>query len=401
MDFALPVPLDENETPETAPLSAVAPINPLMALFLKQQKEQQERQRRQEEANSVIREDVSRQRGQAQALRNVALISSFGANPLLRGLQDETGNQGAQLEGLAARSEVRIAPPEGRGIDPLGIARLQQLAEYQKGRLELDHEKEARQKAEAEAKKAAAEAKAKAATAKAAASAAEKAKKEEDKRAEVMWKSAESMRKEFSNLPDVKDFTEFEDSYKGLQSALKRPGGVGSAAAIFNFMKLIDPGVAVMEGDVDRIRASAGPAAKFADLYEYAKSGNTLPDTVRKELGGMADELYGIRKERHDGRRKQYEGLAKKRGVDPDSVLPPVLSPAMEPPQRTPAHQAMPPGPGGSLLLGPPPTAPKTGGNTVRVKVNGQELPPMPRANLEEAKKRAAAKGYTLEVIDG
>lgn len=366
VDFETPIPMGEEELETDDPMSA------LMALS-------REQQRRREEALARLR-DLSQQHGtQAQGLRSVALLSSFGQNPLLQGLQREAGAQSAQLQGMAMQAEGRADGTERGGVDPLGFARLQQMAEHQRKQQELAEQKLAQQTETAAAK-------AQAAKDKAAGGATAKAQTAEEKRAEKLWKDTESLRKEFTNLPDVKDFTEFDAAYKGLQSALKRPGGVGSAAAIFSFMKLIDPGVAVMEGDVERIRAASGPAAKFADLYEYAKSGNTLPETVRKELGGMADDLYGLRKERHEARREQYRGLAKKRGMDPESVLPPMPSPV----QRIPATQALPSGPAGSLLLESPPG--KTGGTGELVKVVSPDGKPgrIPRANLEKAK----AKGY-------
>jgi hypothetical protein len=336
-DSALPAPLEE-EQEEDGGVAA-----PLMAL-LRQQQAQRTRE------NAALQQAVGLQRARAQGVRSLGLLSSFGSNPLLRNLQGEAGQQAGAFEGMAARMEGRM--DAGRDLDPLGIARLQQAAEKMAQDRALAMERLGFQKE-------AAEAKAEAARQKAAAGAGKKAKTDEEKHAEKLWKAAESMRKEFSTLPDVKEFTPFKMAYQGLRSALSKPGGVGSTAAIFNFMKLIDPGVAVMEGDVERIRASAGPAAKFADLYEYAKSGNTLPATVRTELEGMAGELYGIRKSQYETRRKQYRDLAKKRGVAPDDVLPPLDD---ETPQRaatrTPAATAMPTGAGGALSLEDVPTPP-------------------------------------------
>lgn len=377
MDFEAPVPLEEEEAPEAA--------DPLAALTALARQQQAQR----EAALARLRALSQQQAGQAQGARGLSVVASFGQNPLLQGLQRTAEGQSGQLQGMAERTGAQAMGLErGGGIDPLGIARLAQMAEYQKGQQELGRDRLEQQKALAEA-----------ARIKAAAGAAGKARTAEEKRAEKLWKDAESMRKEFTNLPDVKEFAPFENAYKGLRAALAKPGGVGSTAAIFNFMKLIDPGVAVMEGDVERIRASAGPAAKFADLYEYAKSGNTLPATVRSELEAMAGELYAIRKERYEERRKQYEGLAKKRGVDPGDVLPPSTS-AISTPQRIPVTQALPPGPGGSLLLGTAPAAQAPATDTVRVKINGKERP-IPRNKVEAFRARAAERQETFEVIDG
>lgn len=154
---------------------------------------------------------------------------------------------------------------------------------------------------------------------------AQRAKEEaEAKGKEAKDKAAGDLRKELQAIPEVKSFFgETEPSYKVFKQAIKGDSGSAGTTAIFTFMKLIDPGVAVMEGDVDRIRKAGGPAAAYADLYQYALTGNPLPAKVRKELEQQADMIYGVKEKAAVERIGQYRGLATEGGADPNRVAPP------------------------------------------------------------------------------
>lgn len=129
------------------------------------------------------------------------------------------------------------------------------------------------------------------------------------------------LRKEFNALPEVKEFSGLASSYANLLSSAKDMSGPGGVATIFNFMKMLDPGVAVMEGDVQLIRNSGGKAAAFANLYEQALRGNSIPESVRKDLLRQATTIYGTRKQQVDKLQQQYTGIAERVGAAPERVI--------------------------------------------------------------------------------
>src|SRR5688572_19911486 len=65
-----------------------------------------------------LQDTLARQQGQAGQLRGLNLLTSLGQNPLLRGIQASSGQQGAQMEGNAARTESRLAALGRGGMDP-------------------------------------------------------------------------------------------------------------------------------------------------------------------------------------------------------------------------------------------------------------------------------------------
>lgn len=129
------------------------------------------------------------------------------------------------------------------------------------------------------------------------------------------------LRKEFNALPEVKDFSGIASSYSNLLKSSKDMTGPGGVATIFNFMKMLDPGVAVMEGDVQLIRNSGGRAAAFANLYEQALRGNPIPESVRRDLVRQATGIYSTRKEQVDKLQKQYTNIATQAGAAPERVI--------------------------------------------------------------------------------
>lgn len=136
-------------------------------------------------------------------------------------------------------------------------------------------------------------------------------------------KTEGELRREFNSLPEVKEFGAFDANYQGLLKAARNHNGVGGTTAIFSFMKLIDPGVAVMEGDVDRIKAAGGPAAQFAGLYERAISGAPIPKSVIDDMVKQAGELHSIRANQVRSLERQYGGIAQQSGADPTRVVVP------------------------------------------------------------------------------
>lgn len=145
-----------------------------------------------------------------------------------------------------------------------------------------------------------------------------------DKALQQKMDNETGLRKEFNSLPEVKDFSNISTSYANLLSASSDMTGPGAIATIFNMMKILDPGVAVMEGDVQLIRNSGGQAAKFAGLYESVLNGNPLPESVRRDLVRQATTAYNNRKNRYDELARQYQVIAESSGVEPSRVvLPP------------------------------------------------------------------------------
>lgn len=157
-----------------------------------------------------------------------------------------------------------------------------------------------------------------------------------DKATQQKLENETGLRKEFSSLPPVREFADTETNFQALKQALKDKTGMGATTAVFSVMKILDPGVAVMQGDVDLIRQSGGKAAALANVYDSALKGNPLSDAVRADILRQAQNVYESRKATVDKLRTQYFGLASEIGVNPDRVVlrpPPDVVPIDDLPQ--------------------------------------------------------------------
>lgn len=173
-----------------------------------------------------------------------------------------------------------------------------------------------------------------------------------DKTLQQKMENETGLRKEFFALPAVKEFADTETNYQTIQDAIGDTSGMGATTLVFSIMKMLDPGVSVMQGDVDLIRQSGGKAAQWANIYESALKGNPLSPKVRADILRQAETLYRNRKAKVDELATKYGILAEDVGVNPRRVLLRFDDDKAENgPQRTNPSSAMPTGPDGNPTL--------------------------------------------------
>jgi len=296
-------------------------------------------QAKQQAARAGLQEALTRQQGQAGALRSFAMLSSFGDNPLLRRAQQEAGQQGSQLEGLAARTEQRLGAVDGKAMDPLALARLQQgaqrlkwlqdrskgLAEDADARLALGQERLGLQRQ------------------KAAASATAAATKAEEKGEEDLRKEEDRLRRELMGSPASKEFQSVAVAYEKMRGAAGNPSAAGDLNLIFGYMKMLDPGSTVREGEFANAQNAGGVDARVQAAYNKVISGQRLTPAQRQDFLNQARGLYDSQMKGFDRLAKGYKGLAQQRGVNPERVaLPLGLDLNEEQPQVAAAPAAVP-----------------------------------------------------------
>ena len=163
------------------------------------------------------------------------------------------------------------------------------------------------------------------------------------------------LRGEFSK--QLGSFADVHDGYGRLIAATKQreanPGATSPASDIslvFGYMKMLDPGSVVREGEYATAKNAAGVPERVLNAYNKAVSGEFLSDTQRKDFLNQASELYGAARHTAEGVADRYRGLAQQYGVSPDRAVylpemptPPKLGQQTAPQQATPAarYQAL------------------------------------------------------------
>lgn len=129
------------------------------------------------------------------------------------------------------------------------------------------------------------------------------------------------LRKEFEGLPDVKQFREVESSYKRINKAATNNSAAGDIALIFNYMKMLDPGSTVREGEFATAQNAAGIPTQIWNVYNKAVSGERLAPEQRQDFLSQAKEQYLGAQELFDVRANQYEDLASAYEFNPKRIV--------------------------------------------------------------------------------
>ena len=131
------------------------------------------------------------------------------------------------------------------------------------------------------------------------------------------------LRTEFSK--QLGSFADVHDGYGRVIAATKQrqdtPGSVSPAAdigLIFGYMKMLDPGSVVREGEYATAKNAAGVPDRVVNAYNKAINGEFLTDRQRQDFIGQADSLYGTARKTAEGVATRYRGLATQYSVDPD-----------------------------------------------------------------------------------
>lgn len=130
-----------------------------------------------------------------------------------------------------------------------------------------------------------------------------------------------ALRKEFNALPDVKAFNEVDGSFKKIESAATNDSPAGDLALITGFMKIIDPGSSVKEGEFANAQNAGGVPEKIQAQYNSIVNGERLAPSQRADFLKQAKALHDVHKKRYDQQAERYRTLAKRQGASPDDVV--------------------------------------------------------------------------------
>ena len=136
---------------------------------------------------------------------------------------------------------------------------------------------------------------------------------------ETGFKHAKDLRNEFIN--QSKDFKQISDSYGRIQAAGKNPSAAGDLALIFNYMKMLDPGSTVREGEFATAQNSAGIPERVRAMYNNVTTGERLTESTRSDFLGRSDSLYRSQEEGQAQIEGVYKGLSERYGLDPTNVV--------------------------------------------------------------------------------
>ena len=135
-------------------------------------------------------------------------------------------------------------------------------------------------------------------------------------------KEMSSLRKEFVGLQPVKDFSKQASAYGRVIASAEDPSAAGDLALIFNYMKVLDPGSTVREGEFATAQNAAGVDQRTLSLYNRVTKGTRLTEQQRADFADRATRLYQDASDQFEGLKSQYATIAEAQGFPIDLTLP-------------------------------------------------------------------------------
>lgn len=118
-----------------------------------------------------------------------------------------------------------------------------------------------------------------------------------------------------------KPFVQVRDSMGRIRAAANNPTAAGDLALIFNYMKVLDPGSTVREGEFATAQNSAGVPERLKAKYNQVIRGERLADDQRADFVSRAEDLYKSQESIQKQQEEQYRGLAGRMGANPENVI--------------------------------------------------------------------------------
>lgn len=128
------------------------------------------------------------------------------------------------------------------------------------------------------------------------------------------------MRKEFIGQQAVKDMQNVSTAYAKVSKAAQNPSAAGDLSLIFGYMKMLDPGSTVREGEFANAQNAAGIPDQVLNAYNRARKGERLNPAQREDFVNQAAGIYEAQLGQFQELKNSYDQIARKQGFDPAAV---------------------------------------------------------------------------------
>lgn len=118
-----------------------------------------------------------------------------------------------------------------------------------------------------------------------------------------------------------KTFFEVRDSYNRVQSSAQNPSAAGDLALIFNYMKMLDPGSVVREGEFATAQNAGGVPDRIVAQYNKVISGERLSGNQRGDFVDRAKRLFDTASGQQGQTNSTYANRAQQFGIPSDFVV--------------------------------------------------------------------------------
>lgn len=115
------------------------------------------------------------------------------------------------------------------------------------------------------------------------------------------------------------NYVDVVEAYRRLDSAENT--GAGDLSLIFSFMKMLDPGSTVREGEFANAENTGGVSVKVRNLYNKVSSGERLTDEQRKSFNSQARGLLAAAEKREKEVRGGLSKIAENYSLNKENIF--------------------------------------------------------------------------------
>jgi hypothetical protein len=120
-------------------------------------------------------------------------------------------------------------------------------------------------------------------------------------------------------LGQAKPYIEVAQAYRKVLSAPE--SAAGDMSKIFGYMKILDPGSTVREGEAASAQNAAGVPDRILNLYNKALTGQRLNPTQRADFDNSAYKLVESQKQQFEGLKTHFKERAISQNANPNNVI--------------------------------------------------------------------------------
>ncbi len=117
---------------------------------------------------------------------------------------------------------------------------------------------------------------------------------------------------------ETSGFGTVKDNWDSMRSAGDNP--LGDVTRTFAYMKMLDPGSTVREGEQATVENAGGISETLRSLYNNALMGRGMTQSKRRALEAEAGNIFNTRLQNYENTRSRYQRIGAQYGIAPEEI---------------------------------------------------------------------------------
>ena len=120
---------------------------------------------------------------------------------------------------------------------------------------------------------------------------------------------------------EMKPFTDLAQAFRKVEAAALNPSAAGDISLVYGYMKILDPGSTVMQGEQATAANAGGVSDRVRAMYNKALTGETLADNVRQDFYAQSRNLIESQRPLQQDISERYGLIATQNKLDPNQIV--------------------------------------------------------------------------------